>query len=205
MHRRRYAIRKAGYHAIWKGERSWNGVAILARKREPILIRDLLPGNINDRQSRYIEAAVDGIAVASIYLPNGNPQPGPKFTYKLEWFDRLIDHAAGLLSRTPRPFSRATTTWFRPTSTSLRRGLSKTTRCCSRATRGLLEAADWRLDGRAKDAPSGRSNVYLLELSQEPVAPGCRPQARSSAAEPCGRPRLKTAGGVVSDWIAGKL
>jgi exodeoxyribonuclease III len=91
------AIRKAGYHAVWKGERSWNGVAILARKREPILIRDMLPGNTEDEQSRYIEAAVDGIAVASIYLPNGNPQPGPKFKYKLEWFDRLIDHAAELL------------------------------------------------------------------------------------------------------------
>jgi exodeoxyribonuclease III len=91
------AIRKAGYHAVRKGERSWNGVAILARKREPILIRDMLPGNTEDEQSRYIEAAVDGIAVASIYLPNGSPQPGPKFKYKLEWFDRLIDHAAELL------------------------------------------------------------------------------------------------------------
>jgi exodeoxyribonuclease-3 len=93
------AIRNAGYHAVWKGERSWNGVAILARKREPILIRDMLPGNTEDKQSRYIEAAVDGIAVASIYLPNGNPQPGPKFKYKLEWFDRLIDHAAKLLAQ----------------------------------------------------------------------------------------------------------
>jgi exodeoxyribonuclease III len=93
------AIRKAGYHAVWKGERSWNGVAILARKREPILIRDMLPGNTEDEQSRYIEAAVDGIAVASIYLPNGNPQPGPKFKYKLEWFDRLVDHAAELLAQ----------------------------------------------------------------------------------------------------------
>jgi len=93
------AIRKVGYHAVWKGERSWNGVAILARKREPILIRDVLPGNIDDEQSRYIEAAVDGIAVASIYLPNGNPQPGPKFDYKLEWFDRLVDHAAKLLAQ----------------------------------------------------------------------------------------------------------
>jgi exodeoxyribonuclease-3 len=93
------AIRKAGYHAVWKGERSWNGVAILARKREPILIRDVLPGNIDDRQSRYIEAAVEGIAVASIYLPNGNPQPGPKFLYKLAWFDRLVEHAAELLAQ----------------------------------------------------------------------------------------------------------
>jgi exonuclease III len=96
------AIRKAGYHAVWKGERSWNGVAILARKREPILIRDMLPGDVDDRQSRYIEAAVEGIAVASIYLPNGNPQPGPKFNYKLKWFDRLYEHATALLQPAPR-------------------------------------------------------------------------------------------------------
>jgi exodeoxyribonuclease III len=75
------AIRTAGYHAVWKGERSWNGVAILARDREPVLIRDALPGDAKDKQSRYIEAAVAGIVVASIYLPNGNPQPGPKFSY----------------------------------------------------------------------------------------------------------------------------
>lgn len=93
------AIRKAGYHAVWKGERSWNGVAILARKRAPILIRDVLPGNIDDKQSRYLEAAIEGIAVASIYLPNGNPQPGPKFNYKLGWFDRLVAHAAELLAQ----------------------------------------------------------------------------------------------------------
>jgi exodeoxyribonuclease III len=93
------AIRKTGYHAVWKGERSWNGVAILARKREPILVRDVLPGDFDDKQSRYIEAAVEGIAIASIYLPNGNPQPGPKFEYKLEWFDRLVAHAAELLAQ----------------------------------------------------------------------------------------------------------
>ena len=93
------AIRKAGYHAVWKGERSWNGVAILARKREPVLIRDMLPGDSGDKQSRYIEAAVDGVAIASIYLPNGNPQPGPKFKYKIAWFDRLIDHASELLAQ----------------------------------------------------------------------------------------------------------
>ena len=91
------AIRSAGYGAVWRGERAWNGVAILARDAEPILIRDALPGDPDDLQSRYIEAAVDGILIASLYLPNGNPQPGPKFTYKLDWFDRLIDHAAGLL------------------------------------------------------------------------------------------------------------
>jgi exodeoxyribonuclease III len=93
------AIRKAGYHAVWKGERSWNGVAILARGREPVMIRETLPGDAKDVQSRYIEAAVEGIVIGSIYLPNGNPQPGPKFRYKLEWFDRLIDHAGDLLSQ----------------------------------------------------------------------------------------------------------
>ena len=90
------AIRDAGYHAVWRGQRSWNGVAILARKRQPILVRDELPGDPTDEQSRYLEAAVDGVLVACIYLPNGNPQPGPKFAYKLAWFDRLIAHAAEL-------------------------------------------------------------------------------------------------------------
>lgn len=91
------AIRSAGYDAVWKGERSWNGVAILARGAEPVLIRDALPGDQGDRQSRYIEAAVDGVLISSIYMPNGNPQPGPKFDYKLDWFDRFLDHAAALL------------------------------------------------------------------------------------------------------------
>jgi exodeoxyribonuclease III len=90
------AIRDAGYHAVWRGQRSWNGVAILARKRPPILVRDELPGDPSDTQSRYIEAAVDGVLIACIYLPNGNPQPGPKFDYKLAWFDRLIAHATEL-------------------------------------------------------------------------------------------------------------
>jgi exodeoxyribonuclease III len=90
------AIRDAGYGAVWRGQRSWNGVAILARGRAPILVRDELPGDPADSQSRYLEAAVGGVLVASIYLPNGNPQPGPKFDYKLAWFERLIAHAAEL-------------------------------------------------------------------------------------------------------------
>lgn len=85
-----------GYHAVWSGERSWNGVAILARGREPVLTRTSLPGDPQDRQGRYIEAAVNGILIASIYLPNGNPQPGPKFNYKLAWFERLNAHASEL-------------------------------------------------------------------------------------------------------------
>jgi exodeoxyribonuclease III len=91
------ALEDAGYHSVWQGERSWNGVAILARDREPILTRTGLPGDDRDRQARYIEAAVGGVLIASIYLPNGNPQPGPKFNFKLAWFERLIAHAAGLL------------------------------------------------------------------------------------------------------------
>ena len=89
-------IEQAGYHALWKGQSAWNGVAILARGVQPIEIRRELPGDPSDDHSRYLEAAIDGIVVACLYLPNGNPQPGPKFDYKLAWFDRLIEHAAGL-------------------------------------------------------------------------------------------------------------
>jgi exodeoxyribonuclease-3 len=90
------ALSDAGYEAVWRGQRTWNGVAILAKGRKPVLVRDELPGDPADTQSRYIEAAVDGVLIACIYLPNGNPQPGPKFDYKLAWFDRLIAHAADL-------------------------------------------------------------------------------------------------------------
>lgn len=90
------AIRAAGYEAVWSGQRTWNGVAILARGVKPIVTQTGLPGDPDDAQARYIEAAVGGIMIASIYLPNGNPAPGPKFTYKLAWFERLIAHAAGL-------------------------------------------------------------------------------------------------------------
>ncbi|HET6194548.1 MAG TPA: exodeoxyribonuclease III, partial [Acetobacteraceae bacterium] len=89
------AIRDAGYHALWRGQRTYNGVAILAAT-EPQPTRDALPGDPGDTQSRYIEAAVQGVLVACIYLPNGNPQPGPKFAYKLAWFERLIAHARTL-------------------------------------------------------------------------------------------------------------
>jgi exodeoxyribonuclease-3 len=90
------AIGEAGYRAVWKGQKTWNGVAILARDADPVVTRDRLPGDAADAQSRYMEAAVGGVLCASIYLPNGNPQPGPKFDYKLAWFERLIRHAADL-------------------------------------------------------------------------------------------------------------
>ena len=90
-------IEKAGYGAIWHGQRSWNGVAILTRDQEPLLTRKGLPGDPEDVQSRYIEAAVDGVLIGCLYLPNGNPYPGPKFEYKLAWFRRLATYAAELL------------------------------------------------------------------------------------------------------------
>jgi exodeoxyribonuclease-3 len=111
------ALRTLGYEAVWQGERSWNGVAILARNHTPVLTCTSLPGNpegryfetrnredrnpkdrTHDHQARYIEAAVQGVLITSIYLPNGNPQPGPKFNYKLAWFERLIAHAAELMA-----------------------------------------------------------------------------------------------------------
>ena len=92
------AIEKAGYGAVWRGQKSWNGVAILARGSEPIVTRTDLPGDAEDAQARYIEAAVNGVLIASLYAPNGNPQPGPKFAYKLAWTDRLLAHAADLFA-----------------------------------------------------------------------------------------------------------
>jgi exodeoxyribonuclease-3 len=94
----RAPIEKTGYRAVWRGQRSWNGVAILARGSEPIVTRTELPGDRDDAQARYIEAAVNGVLIASLYAPNGNPQPGPKFTYKLAWLDRLAAHAAELFA-----------------------------------------------------------------------------------------------------------
>src|ERR1700760_3567244 len=91
------AIEAAGYGAVWRGQRTWNGVGILARGSAPVVPRRSLPGDPADDQARYIEAAVNGVLIASIYLPNGNPQPGPKFEYKLAWFQRLIEHGEALL------------------------------------------------------------------------------------------------------------
>lgn len=92
------AIRDAGYGAVWHGQKSWNGVAILARGTDPIETRRWLPGDDEDTQSRYIEAAVKGILIGCLYLPNGNPAPGVKLEYKLRWLERLAAHAESLLS-----------------------------------------------------------------------------------------------------------
>jgi exodeoxyribonuclease III len=92
------ALLSAGYEAVWRGQPTYNGVAILSKCGTPIVTRRELPGETGDAQSRYIEAAVSGVLVACLYLPNGNPQPGPKFDYKLAWFDRLIAHASQLFA-----------------------------------------------------------------------------------------------------------
>lgn len=91
------AIEAAGYGAIWHGQKSWNGVAILAKGAEPLLTRKGLPGDRDDAQSRYIEAAIEGVVIGCLYLPNGNPYPGPKFDYKVAWFKRLTTYAVELL------------------------------------------------------------------------------------------------------------
>ena len=91
------AIENAGYEVIWHGQKSWNGVAILSRVGKPEEIRRGLPGDETDLHSRYIEANINGLTIACLYLPNGNPAPGPKFDYKLEWFKRLNKHAAKLI------------------------------------------------------------------------------------------------------------
>jgi exodeoxyribonuclease-3 len=93
------AITEAGYGAVWRGQKTWNGVAILARNADPVLIRTELPGDPHDNEARYIEAAVRGVVVTSLYLPNGNPQPGPKFDHKLAWFKRLKSHAAKFIKQ----------------------------------------------------------------------------------------------------------
>jgi exodeoxyribonuclease-3 len=98
----RKALEAAGYSAIWCGQGPHHGVAILARDVDPIETRRNLPGDSADREARYIEAAVNGVLIGCLYLPNGNPQPGPKFAYKLDWFQRLIAYAGELkLSRAP--------------------------------------------------------------------------------------------------------
>ena len=92
-------IRELGYGVVWHGQKSWNGVAILAKGADPIEVTRALPGDPDDLHSRYLEATTHGLTVGCLYLPNGNPAPGPKFDYKLRWLERLIVHAAALVSR----------------------------------------------------------------------------------------------------------
>ncbi len=92
------AVHKAGYQALWHGQKSWNGVAILSRNEDLKEIRKGLPDDPDESQSRYLEASVGGIIIGCLYLPNGNPAPGPKLDYKLSWFEKFTAHAADLLA-----------------------------------------------------------------------------------------------------------
>jgi exodeoxyribonuclease-3 len=97
-----HAIREAGYGVIWHGQKSWNGVAILAKGLDPVETQRGLPGDPDDLHSRYIEATIGELIVGCLYLPNGNPAPGPKFDYKLRWFERFSEHARALVNK-PSP------------------------------------------------------------------------------------------------------
>ena len=115
----RAALAAAGYGSLCVGQPTWNGVALLARDAEPVEIRRSLPGDPDDRQARYLEAAIGGVIVASLYVPNGNPWPGPKFDYKMAWFERLVGHAREGASphQATRWSWRAISMWCRPIPT----------------------------------------------------------------------------------------
>ena len=161
----RAEIERAGYGATWVGEASWNGVAILVRDGEPVVTQRSLPGDATDRQGRYLEAAVKGLLVGCLYAPNGNPQPGPKFDYKLAWLDRLIKHAEQLLHAgvpvilagdynvVPTPFDMyVSSSW------------AKDALVQPASREALRRAARARLGRRASPCTSGSTDVYLLGL-----------------------------------------
>jgi len=179
------AIAKAGYGAVWRGQKTWNGVAILARKAEPVLIRTELPGDEDDREARYIEAAVNGIIVTSIYLPNGNPQPGPKFDYKLEWFRRLKRHAAKFL-KSEIPVVLAGDYNVAPTELDNLSDAVMGQRCVDPAEepRRVQIAGGARLARCDPQSPSVKADVHVLGLQAKPLAARRRIAARSSSAQP---------------------
>ena len=159
------AIAAAGYEAIWHGQQRWNGVAILSRCGTPVETRRGLPGDPDPKQSRYIEAAVNGVIVAGLYLPNGNPRPGPKFDYKLAWFDRLARACRRLAGEqgAGRPGGR-----FQRHADRARRlqtrALGRRRLVRARGARGFCRAGRAGLDRRAAQAPPRRADLHLLAL-----------------------------------------
>ena len=162
------ALRRAGYDAVWRGQKSWNGVAILARGVTPIVTRTELPGDPADTQSRYIEAAVSGVLFASFYAPNGNPQPGPKFDYKLNWMKRFNRHAAALY-KAKIPVVLAG---------DYQRGADRAGYLChkvlrqrrapsAREPRGVSASPGARLDRRDPDAASGDVDVQFWDYKRK--------------------------------------
>ena len=181
------AIEKAGYGAVWRGQKTWNGVAILARGCEPIVTRRELPGDPDDRQARYVEAAVNGVIVTSLYAPNGNPRPGPKFDYKLAWMERLLAHAKELYAAGVPVVLAGRLQCGADRSRYLRGALLCRRRAAAAgAARTVSETAQAGLARRAPCAASRRRALHLLELSAEPLAARRRAAHRSSAVERAG-------------------
>jgi exodeoxyribonuclease III len=169
------AIHTAGYGAIWRGQKSWNGVALLARGTQPTETRRGLPGDPDDAHSRYIEAAIDGMIVGCLYMPNGNPAPGPKFDYKLHWFGRLAEHAGSLLA-SGEPVVLAGDYNVMPTDLDVY--------VSSRGTGCLSPSCRAGLDRRAPGSAPRRANLHVLEIFPERLCSRCRSPHRSSAAQP---------------------
>jgi exodeoxyribonuclease-3 len=189
------ALRGAGYGAAWHGQKSWNGVAILARDAKPEETRRGLPGDPDDTHSRYIEAAIGGLIVGCLYLPNGNPAPGPKFDYKLRWFERFTDYAQSLLD-SGAPVVLAGDFNVMPTELDVYAPERWVDDALFRpevrdAYRRLVGAG---LDRRAAGAAPARADLHLLEIFPECVCPRRRPPHRSSLAEPCRAGRLVASG-----------
>lgn len=159
------AIREAGYGAIWHGQKSYNGVAILARGIEPMERRRGLPGDPDDTHSRYIEAEVDGIVVGCLYLPNGNPAPGPKFDYKLRWFDRLISYGQHLLQdRVPSVLCGDFNVVPTPIDAVGAEPMAGRCGLFPAEQAGLCQNAPSWLDRCRAAHPSGEGHLHLLEL-----------------------------------------
>jgi exodeoxyribonuclease-3 len=185
----------AGYGAIWHGQKSWNGVAILARGADPVETRRGLPGDPDDTHSRYIEAAVNGLLVGCLYLPNGNPAPGPKFDFKLRWFERLAMHARELLD-TGAPVVLAGDYNVMPTDLDVykpERWLDDALfRPEVRDAYHCLVAQG--LDRCAAGASPGRAHLHVLGLFSKRLWPRCRVAHRLSPAQPRRRRATQSSG-----------
>ncbi len=192
------ALEKAGYGAIWQGQSAWNGVAILARDSQPLEVRRGLPGNASDPHSRYLEAAVDGLLVASLYLPNGNPQPGPKFDYKLAWFEHLIRHAAELME-SGHPVVLAGDFNVVPSDFDIYDTRSwKRTPCSSRSPASASSASCGRAGWTRYASVSRPAPLYLLGLLPPALATRRRAAHRPPAAQrqPGGPPGRRRGGSL---------
>ena len=189
------AVREAGYEAIWHGQKSWNGVAILARGESLIETRRALPGDRDDLHSRYIEAAVDGLLIGCLYLPNGNPAPSDKFDYKLRWFERLIAHGAELLA-SGAPIVLAGDFNVMPTELDVYKPERWVNDALFRieVRDAFSRLARTRLDRRVANASSGRAHLHLLGLFPERLRARRGTAHRPPAPEPVPRPALKAAG-----------